>query len=1031
MRNAGLEAHAMDGLLTPTAVGQGPGWADAERHETMKPTLRFARRAVALAALVQALVVDSAVAGPLMTFPAGTFIVPVQRSVYPSGAGDAVQAAPGMLYRFLQRDGVVTYRAIEPEKIGPGAPDFTVSAAAGRVVDNYRGTTAPDGNRVSYIGGAWLIAPQYQADLDAVLADSTWSAVQVHRAAVPFTAPVTAVHQISGRGIALLVSNDAVEAARARAVMEWFLQPSGLAGALATLTPDQIVAGALTGADGPAVLLVPYARPLAEITATDLTGVLGAVHVWLQAGNTLIAQDDAVAFLENQAGGRFLTTGGLGINGVTHDDLSQNLTPATAKQTSLEPGHLVAQTGDIGVSASYCADGQPCVPGSGGLVVTLRPYQTGDLTLAGAGDPVAGSAYRPTVRRLYSWNTDGSGYHWDLAVVGHADGGWANGTVAYLGGRVIPEEGTAGSQISTSLRLIFLNNFYSVEVASQVARVTHAGVTVDHDLILFKGSTSADGRGHLEAYDAATDLTTPLWDAAGEIPGDGGRSIFTHDGSADAAHSPNLVAVTADDPVVAGLLARQEIERLRGRVLDATTGSYLDLANRLGPIDHSTAVAVGPSLLVEGAGERPRNAYVGTLDGLLEAVDAAAATGSPAGSGVEQWALVPRSQIALLAKDGLDADLGVDGSPTVADLWLDHDGDGGGEFRTVLTVPMGASSPHLLALDVTDRATPRVLWELTDRGAVSMGFAAKTAMGHIVQPDTGGNPVRTAVVWVATSKYRQTDSGGLSVYCFRVADGQKLWEFHKLYTRGVNDIPPPVVAVDPDSDGFVETLIAADNEGRLWALAARTGKSLYCNDDPSFCADPKPLYPANNGIDVDRPIGAAPAVVTGGGQLIVLFGTGGYDWAPAEDVAQRFAGVLVPAHGEGIELFDIALEPGERVYASPVVDRNAHFLFLGKSQGRVGGGATPPDTGGTARIQTYDISDALAGDDVDPTTDAGNDIVLGQTLPGGLQLERGALFGATTDGAPFQHGDVGAAGAEPRPEPLGRLYWRVVLLATP
>jgi hypothetical protein len=482
---------------------------------------------------------------------------------------------------------------------------------------------------------------------------------------------------------------------------------------------------------------------------------------------------------------------------------------------------------------------------------------------------------------------------------------------------------------------------------------------------------------------------------------------------------------------MAGVLSEQEIERLRGRVLDSGGGSYNNLANRLGAIDHSTAVAVGPSLLVDGAAERPRNAYVGTLDGLLEAVDAAAAAGSPAGSGVEQWAFVPRCQVDLLARYGPEADLGVDGSPTVADLWFDHDGNGASEFRTVLTVPMGASSPHLLALDISDRANPQVLWELTDRGAISMGFAAKTAMGHIVQEDTAGDPVRTAVVWVATSKYRQTDSGGLSLYCFRAADGLKLWEFHKLYTSGVNDIPPPVVAVDPDGDGFVETLIAADNEGRLWAIDARTGRSLYCNDDPSFCANPKPLYPANNGVDVDRPIGAAPAVVAEGGQLIVLFGTGGYDWAPAETVVQRFAGVLVPAHGEGIELFDLPLELGDRIYSSPVVDRHAHYLFLGKSQGRVGGGASPADAGGTARVQTYDISSAIAGSVGNPTTDAGDDVVLNQTLPGGLQLERGALFGASNDGEAFQLGDVGAAAAEARPEPLDRLYWRVVPLATP
>ena len=49
-------------------------------------------------------------------------------------------------------------------------------------------------------------------------------------------------------------------------------------------------------------------------------------------------------------------------------------------------------------------------------------------------------------------------------------------------------------------------------------------------------------------------------------------------------------------------------------------------------------------------------------------------------------------RIRLAFSDGLEATLGVDGSPTVADLSFDHDGDGTAEFRTVLTVPMGTLS---------------------------------------------------------------------------------------------------------------------------------------------------------------------------------------------------------------------------------------------------------------------------------------------------------------------------------------------------
>ena len=122
-----------------------------------------------------------------MTFPAGTLIVPVQ-TAYSAALGD-VMLAHGMLYRLLQRDGVVVYRAIDGDKAGVNVKDFTVSGAANGVVETYRGRPAPNGNQVSYLGGAWLIAPQYQDDLDAILTDATWAGVQIHRATVPFTAP--------------------------------------------------------------------------------------------------------------------------------------------------------------------------------------------------------------------------------------------------------------------------------------------------------------------------------------------------------------------------------------------------------------------------------------------------------------------------------------------------------------------------------------------------------------------------------------------------------------------------------------------------------------------------------------------------------------------------------------------------------------------------------------------------------------------------------------------------------------------------
>jgi outer membrane protein assembly factor BamB len=975
--------------------------------------LRVAHRCLVVLACAALLNVPAA-AGTLKTFPAGTFIVPMQ-AIFKQTQGD-VLLAHGMLYRLLQRDGVVVYRAIDRDKAGVEVEDFTVKAAAGKVVENYLGNSAPAGSTVSYRGGAWLIAPQYQADLDAVLLDPTWAPVQIHRALVPFTAPVVTVPQVSSRPITLLVSGDDVEAARARAVMEWFLTPEGLATSFGTVTPGEIVSGALDGPDAPAILLVPYALPLLEVSTATADEVLSRIHVWLRAGNTLIAQDDAVAFLENQATGRFLTTGGIGVNGVVHGDGSNNLVPASALQLALAPGHPVAQIGDQGEYGTYCAENRACVPATDGLVRNFSPYQGDGATLSGYGDPQAGGAYLPTVRRLHSWDADGSGYRWDLAVVGQSEGVWGNGSVFYLGGRLVPdaaaqESGGKDPQISTAFRRVFLNGLFLTSAAAPVEQVAHAGVTVDRDFIEFQGSTSAaHGRGHLQAFDATADPATLLWDAADHVPADGSRRIFTHDNAA-------LAEVVPGNGFVGSLLGLQEIERLRGRFLDQT-GAYQNLANRLGAIAHSTAVAVGPSLRVEGAEARGRNVYVGTLDGLLEAVDADPASGQPAGTGTEMWAVVPRCQIDRLAAHGLDADLGVDGSPTAADLWVDHNGVQA--FRTVLTVPMGASSPHILALDISDRENPEVLWEKTVSGDVDMGFAAKTAMGHIATDDGQGNLVRAAVVWVSTSKYRQLgDGGGLSLYCLRAEDGVTVWEFHQPYTSGVNDVPPPVVAVDPDGDGFIETLFAGDNEGRLWAVDARTGKSLF-----EDAGNPTPVYPTG-GSDPDRPIGASPAVVAEGGQTIVLFGTGGYDWAPAETVEQHFVGLLVPPQGAAVELFDIALDPGDRVYASPVVDRHAHYLFLGKSHGRAGSGPTLPDADATATVETYDISDALTGNPGLPAK-AGSDVVLSQALSGGLQLQGGVLFGANAGGEQFHVGDVGGGAASSRPEPLTRLYWLVV-----
>jgi len=383
------------------------------------------------------------------------------------------------------------------------------------------------------------------------------------------------------------------------------------------------------------------------------------------------------------------------------------------------------------------------------------------------------------------------------------------------------------------------------------------------------------------------------------------------------------------------------------------------------------------------------------------------------------------------------AEVGIDGSPAVADLWIDDDHDPATprRFRTVLTVTMGKSAPTLLAVDVTDPAAPTILWERTavrpavtgeaaevDTGgspapdAVAMGAAAKPALAHVAVASANGLR-RTAVVVVATARAKTAAGrGGLHLYGVRAEDGALLWDRLFPYDTGVNDVPPPPAAVDTDGDGLAEVVVAADLEGRLWAVDAATGNPLYCADDPAVCRDPVPLYadPAGG----DRPFGAPPAVVVEHGRMVVVAATGGGDWIDAGVVQHLVAVeatpparlVAPPAAGAGHLLFASALAAGERVYAQPVIQD--HELYLGVTLG--------PLTASDGAVVHLHIE----ADESGMTEVARHDLAAG--VGGSLASVGGGVVGTTVDGTPFQAGPVVVAAAPATPPPLVRLYWRQV-----
>ena len=224
---------------------------------------------------------------------------------------------------------------------------------------------------------------------------------------------------------------------------------------------------------------------------------------------------------------------------------------------------------------------------------------------------------------------------------------------------------------------------------------------------------------------------------------------------------------------------------------NATSPLYRGRLTALGDIVNSapTYVAV-PSFDYADAGyaqfktaqaNRKPMVYVGANDGMLHAFSA-----DPADRGKEMWAFVPTAVMPRMARlantDYANRHIYlVDGSPNVSDVKIN------GVWKTILVGGLNGGGKSYYALDVTNPASPQLLWEYfesTTATALSgaIPLTAKDAdLGY-----TYGNPLvvkRTNGTWVVVfaSGYNNTGNGYL--YVLNAADGTKLAKI-PTYTSG-------------------------------------------------------------------------------------------------------------------------------------------------------------------------------------------------------------------------------------------------------
>lgn len=146
--------------------------------------------------------------------------------------------------------------------------------------------------------------------------------------------------------------------------------------------------------------------------------------------------------------------------------------------------------------------------------------------------------------------------------------------------------------------------------------------------------------------------------------------------------------------------------------VEPNTKYYRGRAHVLGDIVNSEAVYVNKQLVRyadEGYAEfnaraRTPMVYVGANDGMLHAFNAT--------TGNEVWAFVPTAVLPNLYKladkqYATNHQYFVDATPVVQDIKI------GSEWRTILVGGLGAGGRAYYALDITDPAEPKALWEFT------------------------------------------------------------------------------------------------------------------------------------------------------------------------------------------------------------------------------------------------------------------------------------------------------------------------------
>lgn len=372
------------------------------------------------------------------------------------------------------------------------------------------------------------------------------------------------------------------------------------------------------------------------------------------------------------------------------------------------------------------------------------------------------------------------------------------------------------------------------------------------------GSTTGSWSGDVAAYKLNASGNVPVdangkavatWKASEQMPVASSRKIyFLKSGSTVEFNITNLTA--AQQTTLGGT---DVINYLRGdQSKEQKNGGTL--RNRYAVAGHAPLGDVIDSSPVFDA--TTNTVYFGSNDGMLHAVDGT--------TGAERFAIVPTtlfSTLSALADPLYPHAFYVDGDIAISNKTL--------MGSSVLVASLGRGGKAVFAVDVTDVANPKILWEYTD---TELGLVLGRPL--IAKTNASGNPWATIV-----GNGINSTSDRAQLYTLDLTTGTLVSKIDSKVGSSNGMFSPR--GWDDDGNGTVDYVYAGDLKGDVWKFDFTSSTASAWATALGTVASPTPLFVAQDSSNNLQPITGGMTVALNPrrgspsfGMKWIFFGTG-------------------------------------------------------------------------------------------------------------------------------------------------------------